>query len=64
MLDLVLLPDETVLIINGAQFGQAGYDEARQATLNPLIYDPKASAGNRIRVVGESEIARVCKYFY
>lgn len=64
MPDIVLLPDETALIINGAEFGFSGYNDAINATQSPLIYDPKAKAGERIRYAGFSPIPRVCKWLF
>ncbi|EDR02674.1 uncharacterized protein LACBIDRAFT_308210 [Laccaria bicolor S238N-H82] len=53
---LILLPDQTVLALNGARKGTAGYGNdtwavgqsyADDPVLTPLIYDPKAAAGKQ-----------------
>ncbi|KAK1749675.1 glyoxal oxidase [Echria macrotheca] len=56
----LILPDLTILIINGARYGTAGYGErgnatwmtagasyAESPTLTPIIYDPKRPEGKR-----------------
>lgn len=55
----ILLPDGTVLVINGAGMGVAGYADATQEswsaedslatdpTLTPVIYNPKAPSGSK-----------------
>jgi hypothetical protein len=54
--NLILLPDGRVFCLNGAARGTAGYGNTTWALgqsfgdgplLNPIIYDPKAPAGNR-----------------
>ncbi|KAJ2926787.1 hypothetical protein H1R20_g10295, partial [Candolleomyces eurysporus] len=56
MLNLIQLPDGTVLGLNGAATGTAGYGNttwavgqsfADNALLTPILYDPKAPAGSR-----------------
>ncbi|KAJ2915272.1 hypothetical protein MD484_g5153, partial [Candolleomyces efflorescens] len=56
MLNLIQLPDGTVLGLNGAGTGTAGYGNttwavgqsfADNAVLTPILYDPKAPAGSR-----------------
>lgn len=62
MLDLILLPNEEVLIINGARLGYADFDGVKfgEAEHEALIYDPKVSDPNkRTRSAGESPISRV-----
>lgn len=56
----IILPDLTILVINGARYGTAGYGDrgnmtwmtagasyAESPTLTPLIYDPKRPEGKR-----------------
>ncbi|KAK5654267.1 hypothetical protein OQA88_7443 [Cercophora sp. LCS_1] len=56
----IILPDLTILVINGARYGTAGYGErgnatwmtagasyAESPTLTPIIYDPKRPKGKR-----------------
>lgn len=38
--DMLLLPTGDVLIINGAAFGAAGWDLAREPVLHPVLYEP------------------------
>ena len=46
--DMVLLPSGTdVLIINGAAVGAAGWENAAEPVLNPVVYRPDAPAGSR-----------------
>ena len=61
MSQFVALPDGTLLLLNGAQYGTAGYAERTQATLQlpygmslatnpvlqPVIYNPNAPSGSR-----------------
>ncbi|MCJ1313280.1 hypothetical protein MMC25_006957 [Agyrium rufum] len=47
MSDGILLPDGTVLIINGARVGCGGGYMADIPVLQPLIYNPAAAAGSR-----------------
>ncbi|KAK7062811.1 hypothetical protein VNI00_000304 [Paramarasmius palmivorus] len=61
MPELILLPDQRVLIVNGAQSGVAGYgnvgdqigqSNADHPALTPVIYDPAAAAGSRFSSAG------------
>ncbi|KAG0561017.1 hypothetical protein KC19_9G031000 [Ceratodon purpureus] len=45
--DMVLLPDTNVLIINGAQRGWQGWDNAAEPAKNPILYNPTKPAGQR-----------------
>ncbi|CAN6539785.1 unnamed protein product [Malus baccata var. baccata] len=40
MRDTLLLPDGTVVIINGASFGSAGWELRQNPVLEPLVYRP------------------------
>ncbi|KAG8680875.1 hypothetical protein FRC09_017900 [Ceratobasidium sp. 395] len=66
----ILMPDGKVLIVNGAQTGTAGYgnvpdqigqSNADNPALQPVIYDPKAPAGQRFSSEGlpTSDIPRL-----
>ncbi|RUS30278.1 hypothetical protein BC938DRAFT_479607, partial [Jimgerdemannia flammicorona] len=45
--DGVLLPDGTILFVNGCQQGIAGFDRGREPILEPIIYDPRKVRGQR-----------------
>jgi hypothetical protein len=57
--DMVLLPDGTTLIVNGAQDGSQGWGFASNAVLNPVQYNPKAPAGSRFTTLSPTTIPRV-----
>ena len=59
MSDGVLLPDGTVLIINGARIGCGGGYMADEPALEPLIYNPAASAGKRFTTMPATKIPRL-----
>ncbi|KAF3436777.1 hypothetical protein FNV43_RR19530 [Rhamnella rubrinervis] len=48
-----------VLIINGAKSGSAGYNNARNASLQPYLYKPKKTLGRRFSVLKSTRIARM-----
>ncbi|KAJ7126358.1 hypothetical protein O6H91_14G061400 [Diphasiastrum complanatum] len=54
--DMVLLPNNRVLIINGAQNGSQGWMDASKPCYNPVIYDPVTST---FEVQAASTIARL-----
>ncbi|CAM6127556.1 unnamed protein product [Calypogeia fissa] len=57
--DMLLLPDLTTLIINGAQKGSQGWGEASDPCLSPWNYDPNAVAGSRFSIWSATTIPRV-----
>ncbi|XP_015882395.3 aldehyde oxidase GLOX [Ziziphus jujuba] len=57
--DMVILPTGHILIINGAKRGAAGYNNARNASLQPYLYKPKKSLGRRFTVLKSTKIARM-----
>lgn len=57
--DMLILPTGNILIINGAKHGCAGYDNARNASLEPYLYSPNKRLGKRFRVLKETKIARM-----
>ncbi|OJD32181.1 galactose oxidase-like [Diplodia corticola] len=59
MTDGLLLPDGTVLFINGAHRGSAGGFMADDPVLAPVIYDPKAAPGKRFTTMPETTIPRL-----
>jgi len=56
---MVPLPDGTVLIVNGAQQGQAGFAAATEPNLNAVLYDPSLPAGTRFSTLGKTTIPRM-----
>ncbi|KAL1640478.1 hypothetical protein SLS58_006978 [Diplodia intermedia] len=59
MSDGILLPDGTVLFINGAHRGSAGGFMADDPVLAPLIYDPRAAAGEKFTTMPATTIPRL-----
>ncbi|XP_020250143.1 aldehyde oxidase GLOX1-like [Asparagus officinalis] len=57
--DMLLLPNGQVLIINGAGAGTAGWENAREPVLRPVIYNPDASPGARFHVQSSSRTPRL-----
>lgn len=54
-----LLPDGTVLIINGAGIGSGSRFQADNPIFQPVIYDPNAPAGNQFSTMPGSLIPRL-----
>ena len=59
MSDGILLPDGTVLIINGARTGSGGGFMADDPVYEPVIYNPSASAGSRFQTMPATTIPRL-----
>ncbi|KAF2214504.1 carbohydrate-binding module family 18 protein [Cercospora zeae-maydis SCOH1-5] len=59
MVEGTLLPDGTVLWLNGANKGAQGFGLAEDPTLGALIYDPAAKLGERWSTGAKSEIPRL-----
>jgi Glyoxal oxidase N-terminus/Domain of unknown function (DUF1929) len=59
MVEGTLLPDGTILWLNGAQRGAEGFGIADTPALDALIYDPTAKLGERWSRAGTSEIPRL-----
>lgn len=59
MSDGIMLPDGTVLFINGAHVGSGGGFQADDPVLVPLIYDPSAAAGSKFTSQPATEIPRL-----
>ncbi|QHO57389.1 uncharacterized protein DS421_3g81820 [Arachis hypogaea] len=57
--DMLILPTGQILIINGAKHGCAGFDNARNASLEPYLYNPKKIFGKRFKVLKSTSIARM-----
>ena len=59
MVEGTLLPDGTVIWVNGAQEGAQGFGVARSPSLEVLIYDPEQPLGKRFTTGPKSDIARL-----
>jgi hypothetical protein len=59
MVEGTLLPDGTVLWLNGAQQGAQGFELASNPALEALIYDPSVSLGKRWSKGANSKIPRL-----
>ncbi|KAI4321635.1 hypothetical protein MLD38_034996 [Melastoma candidum] len=57
--DMVLLPDGTVLIINGVSAGTAGWEYGRNPVLSPVLYQPNDPLASRFQTLNPSQIPRV-----
>uniref|UniRef100_A0A7N0SVN5 Galactose oxidase n=1 Tax=Kalanchoe fedtschenkoi TaxID=63787 RepID=A0A7N0SVN5_KALFE len=59
MQDMLILPTGGILIINGARSGSAGFNKARNASLQPYLYEPKNRSGQRFSLLKSTKIARM-----
>ncbi|KAF9138222.1 hypothetical protein BG015_002458 [Linnemannia schmuckeri] len=59
MPDMAHLADGTIVIVNGANTGTAGFDRASDPVLYPVQYLPNERKGRRFRVWNPSMIARM-----
>lgn len=59
MLDNILLPDGTILFLNGAHVGSQGFGLADDPLLQVLIYEPLAPFGRRWTTGAKSTIPRL-----
>lgn len=59
MLDNILLPDGTILFLNGAHIGSQGFGLADDPLLQVLIYEPSAPFGSRWTTGANSTIPRL-----
>ncbi|RAL53125.1 hypothetical protein DM860_006797 [Cuscuta australis] len=57
--NMITLPNGQILIINGAARGSAGYNDARNPVLRPVIYHPENPIGARFEVENPSGIPRM-----
>ncbi|KAK8660085.1 hypothetical protein V6N13_051020 [Hibiscus sabdariffa] len=58
--DVVVLPTRDVLLINGAQSGSAGRDDARDPNLNPVLYKFKGDGtDSKFTMMNPSNIPRM-----
>ena len=56
---MVALPDGTMLIINGAQQGVAGFALATEPNLNAVLFDPTQPQGQRFSILSNTNIPRM-----
>jgi hypothetical protein len=56
---MVSLPDGTIMILNGAHHGAAGFGLASDPNLNALLYDPTQPIGSRFAILGNTIVARL-----
>ncbi|KAK5131934.1 hypothetical protein LTR08_000446 [Meristemomyces frigidus] len=59
MVEGILLPDGTVLWVNGANLGAEGFNLATDPTMEVLIYDPEAPLGTRWTAGASTNIPRL-----
>ncbi|KAK3845608.1 MAG: glyoxal oxidase N-terminus-domain-containing protein [Linnemannia gamsii] len=59
MPDMAHLADGSIVIVNGADTGTAGFDRASDPVLHPVQYLPNERKGRRFRVWNPSVIARM-----
>ncbi|XP_057973380.1 aldehyde oxidase GLOX-like [Malania oleifera] len=57
--DMILLPNGDVLIVNGASAGTAGWQNARDPVLMPVIYRPDNPEGTRFEPQNPTTIPRM-----
>ncbi|XP_009337697.2 aldehyde oxidase GLOX1-like [Pyrus x bretschneideri] len=57
--DMLLLPDSTVLLINGASSGVAGWEIGRNPVFNPVVYRPDNAVGSRFEQQNPTTIPRM-----
>ncbi|XP_023756731.1 putative aldehyde oxidase Art an 7 [Lactuca sativa] len=57
--DLLDLPNADLLMLNGAQSGTSGWEDATDANLTPLLYSPTKPMGNRFKPLNPTTIARM-----
>ena len=53
---MVVLPDGTFMIMNGAQRDMAGFDDADHPNLSAHLYDPEQPVGARISILNTTTI--------
>ncbi|CRG82812.1 hypothetical protein PISL3812_00158 [Talaromyces islandicus] len=59
MVEGLLLPDGTVLWLNGAEWGAQGFGDAKDPCYDALLYGPDEPPGQRWRTVAISKIPRL-----
>ncbi|MED6169790.1 hypothetical protein PIB30_024603 [Stylosanthes scabra] len=56
--DILILPTGEIIIINGAEYGTAGWERARQPVLKPVIFRPSEPTHSRWRFTVMSPASR------
>lgn len=56
---MTALPDGTYLILNGGQYGEAGFGLASQPNNNAVLYDPTKPVNQRMTVMANTTIDRL-----
>ncbi|XP_004486272.2 aldehyde oxidase GLOX1-like [Cicer arietinum] len=59
MSDMVMLPNGNVLLINGASFGTAGWEQGRNPVLTPFLYETNNPIGSRFKKQSPSTTPRM-----
>ncbi|KAJ3318084.1 hypothetical protein HDU76_000940, partial [Blyttiomyces sp. JEL0837] len=59
MPNMVHLPDGTILVLNGCQFGVAGFGLGQNPTLTAILYDPTKPVNSRFSILGSTIVARM-----
>jgi hypothetical protein len=57
--DIVALPDQTFLIVNGCEKGQSGFGTASVPILSAVLYNPSLPVGNRFSILASTTIERM-----
>eukprot|EP00250_Pteridium_aquilinum_P029921 c40335_g1_i1 orf=14-1786(-) len=57
--DMILLPTQEILIINGAHNGTAGWGSARNPSYSPFLYKPFVNSAHRFDTLSPSTIPRL-----
>ena len=53
------LPDGTIMIMNGAHHGVAGFGLAEDPNLNAVLYDPSQPIGSRFSILNNTIVPRM-----
>lgn len=56
---MVGLPDGTMMILNGAHQGVAGFGLASDPNLNAVLYDPAQPVGERFSILNSTIVPRM-----
>lgn len=59
MSDMLLLPTGDVILINGANHGTAGWNDAKDPNFNPVLYTPDEEPTRRFTILNPSKIPRM-----
>lgn len=57
--DMIILPSQDILIINGAQQGSQGWGDASNPAFTPVLYSPYATVGFRFTTLTPGTIPRM-----